>query len=171
MMSKSEFGKGLAVCLAKFYHHFAEQSLRNTYFYKQCSERSEEEQRKIRSANPPDNLNYGRDKNEGFDFWMSKMVPIWGSVERTISHDVATWANGASDHLYEVCAPSGKKWSELRKIITELTRKALDMGHGRGLIGGKTYTLKNVDELRMLTEKALILIDEKIGLKPDWGEY
>lgn len=170
-MSKSEFGKGLAVCLAKFYEHFASQSLLNLYFYKRSSERPEEEQRKIRSANPPDNLNYGRDKNEGFDFWMSKMIPIWGSIGATISHDVNLWANGASDHLYQIYCPRGKEWNDLRKIVAELKDKGLDMGHGKGLMGTETYTLEDVDELRRLTEKALVLVDRKIGLKPDWGEW
>lgn len=168
---KSEFGKGLVVCLAKFYEHFANQQLLNLYFYKRCSERSEEEQQKIRSKNPPANLNYGRDRNEGFDFWMSKMVPIHGSIEATISSDITLWANGASDHLYEIGAPERKEWDKIRKIVIELKDKGLDMGHGRGLMGDKQYNLDDIGELQKLTEKALLLIDEKLGLKPDWGKW
>lgn len=168
---KSEFGKGLVVCLAKFSEHFAEKSLRNIYFYKRCSEKSEEDQQKIRSENPPGNLDYGRDLNKGFDFWMSKMVPIHGSIKATISSDITLWANGASDHLYEIEVPGGKTWDKIRAIVIELKDKGLDMGHGRGLMGGKRYTLLDVTELQNLTMKLLLLIDKKLGLKPDWGKW
>lgn len=171
MKKQSEFGKGLVVCLTKFYQHFAEQSLRNIYFYKKCSEKSEEDQEKIRSGNPPNNLNYGRDRNEGFDFWMSKMVPIRGSIEETITSDVTLWANGASDHLYEIETPKGDDWKEIRKIVKQLKEKGLNMGHGDGLMGGGGYSLEDVDELRGLTEKVLVMVDKKLGLKADWGEW
>ena len=60
MSEQSEFGKGLVVCLSKFYQHFGTEQLRRIYFYKRCSERPEEEQEKIRTGNPPANLDYGR---------------------------------------------------------------------------------------------------------------
>ena len=47
----------------------------------------------------------------------------------------------------------------------------LDMGHGNGLMGKKIYSLKDVDKLRNLTEKALVMIDKKLGLKADWGTW
>ncbi len=171
MSKQSEFGKGLVVCLAKFYQHFTNEELRKIYFYKKCTEKSKEEQEKIRSENPPDNLNYGQDLNKGFDFWMDKMVPIHGNIETTISSDVTLWANGASDHLYEIETPKGNNWKEVRKIIKRLKEKGLNMGHGDGLMRNRIYSLKDVDELRDLTEKVLVIVDKKLGLKADWGQW
>jgi len=171
MTKKSEFGKGLVVCLAKFMEHFSNDQMTQLSHRVFCLKKPKDEQEKILSGNPPSNLNYGRDVTEDFIFFINKMVPIWGSVEATVSHDVSMWASGASDHLYEIKAPKGEEWKEVRKIIKELQDKGLDMGHGRGLMGGKTYTIDDLNELRDLTKKALLLIDEKLGLKPDWGEY
>lgn len=171
MSKKSEFGKGLVVCLAKFYEHFGTEQLQRIYFNRNCLKKSKKDQEKIRSGNPPSNLDYGRDRNEGFDFWISKMVPIHGNTERTISSDVTLWANGASDHLYQIETPKGNEWQEIRKIIKQLKEKGLDMGHGNGLMGNKIYSLEDVDELRDLTEKALVMIDKKLGLKADWGTW
>jgi len=59
----------------------------------------------------------------------------------------------------------------VRKIISELKDKGLDMGHGEGWREGRKYSLKDVDELRELTEKALLLIDLKLGIEADFGRY
>ena len=171
MSKQSEFGKGLVVCLVKFYEHFGTEQLSKIYFNRNCLRKSKEDQEKIRSGNPPGNLDYGRDRNEGFDFWMSKMVPIHGSVESTLSSDVTLWANGASDHLYEIKTPKGNDWKEIRKIVKQLKEKGLNMGHGDGLMGSKIYSLEDVDELRNLTEEALVIIDKKLGLKANWGKW
>ncbi len=171
MKEKSEFGKGLVVCLAKFYQHFALEMLNRIYFYKQCLKKSEEEQEKIRSENPPANLNYGRDKNKDFDYWMRETVPTCGGIEEAMSERITLWANGASDHLYEIEAPEGKEWSRIRKIIKELKEKGLNMGHSDGLMSRRRYYLEDVNELRDLTEKALLTVDKKLGLKPDWGQW
>ena len=45
------------------------------------------------------------------------------------------------------------------------------MGHGDGLMGNRIYSLKDVDELRDLTEEILVMIDKKLGLKADWGKW
>jgi len=105
MQEKSKFGKGLVICLAKFYQHFADESLRRIYFCKQISDMPETDQEKVMSKNPPDNLNFGKDLNAHYSFWKNKIVPIWGSVEDALSTSITVWANGASDHLYEIETP------------------------------------------------------------------
>lgn len=170
-MKRSEFGRGLVICLAKFYEHFGTEMLARIHFNKQCSDMSEEDQEKIISSNPPSHLDYGRNKNDSYRFFKTKSVPIYGSVEKTISGDVTLWAKGASDHLYEIKAPSGNEWKEIRKLVKELTHKGLNMGHGDGLMGSRVYSLEDVDELRNLTEKILVMIDKKLGLKVDWGTW
>ena len=171
MTKKSEFGKGLVVCLAKFMEHFGNETLHRANFCRQISNMSKENQNKVMSDNPPSSHNYGKELNEYFKFWKTKLVPIVGSIKAQTSHDLTLWANGASDHLYEIEVPKGKEWNEIRRITKELKDKGLDMGHGSGLTGRRIYELKDLYELKKLTKKALILIDEKLGLKPDWGEY
>jgi len=167
-MAKSEYGKGLVVCLTQFYGHFENQQLIKIYHHKKFSDMSEENQRKIISDNPPDNFNFGREINEDYRFWITKIVPIYGSVKKAISAGITLWANGASDHLYEIEVPEGEDWNEIREIVSELKHRGLNMGHGGKLFG---YILEDIERLRKLTEKALVLIDEKLGLKPDWGKF
>lgn len=214
MQEKSDFGKGLVVCLAKFYEHFGNDMLVKANFCKRISEMSEKDQKKVMSKNPPPNLNYGKDLNEWFKLWKTKLVPIYGNIEAKISSDLTLWANGASDHLYEIEVPKddpideafflyfnmlrkilqkilkfipylsikkfiakahnlipveGVGWFYIREIVEELQAKGLEMGHG--FKSWKTYTLDDVDELSELTKKALIIVDWKLGLKPNWGEW
>jgi len=169
--NKSEFGKGLVVCLAKFMEHFSNNLIRQIYHRAFLLKKSQEDQQKILSGNPPDNLNYGKDLTEDFIFFMNKTVKIFKTPEHAISFDITLWANGASDHLYDIEVPKKKGWEEIKKIINKLQDKGLDMGHGAGLMGRKEYTIKDLEELNNLTKKALILIDKKIGLKPEWGKF
>jgi len=216
MSEKSEFGKGLVVCLSKFYQHFGNDMLTKASFCKRISEMSEEDQEKVMSDKPPPNLNYGKDLNEWFKFWKTKLVPIYGSIEAKISSDITLWANGASDHLYEIEVPKddpideafflyfnmlrkilrkilnliphakvkrlivklhnfipveGVGWFYIREIVEALQDKGLEMGHGAGLMGSRSYTFDDLEEISGLTEKALILVDIKLGLRPDWGSF
>ena len=116
--------------------------------------------------------------------------------EKALSRGITLWANGASDHLYEIEAPKGKEWEEVRQKVKELQDSGLEMGHGIACYTKNIiYTLKDVERLRELTEeilmavnnklklnfhfegsqelviKMLIKIDKKLGLKPDWGEW
>ena len=170
MSKESEFGRGLVVCLAKFYQHFSNDSIARIKSFVNFSKRPENEQEKIISDNPPPSLQYGS-INQEFKWWLTQTVPIYGSKEDAISSNIVTWANGASDHLYEIKAPKGKEWKEMRKIVKELQEKGLDMGHGNGLMGKAKYTYDDIISLQNLTEKALLLVDEILGLKPDWGTW
>lgn len=116
--------------------------------------------------------------------------------EKALSRGITLWANGASDHLYEIEAPEGKEWNEIREKIKELQDSGLEMGHGIRFNRKEViYTLKDIERLRQLAEeilmavnnklklnlhfeesqeldiKTLIRIDRRLGLKPDWGEY
>lgn len=172
MSNKSEFGKGLVVCLAKFSEHFSNNQIMRIYHNAFLLKKSKKDQDSILSGNPPPGLNYGKDYTDEFIFFMQSTVPIYkGSIEHAMSGAITLWANGASDHLYEIKAPSGNKWGEVRGIVEILKDKGLDMGHGSRLMGSKTYTVEDLNELIKLTKKALLLIDKTIGLKPDWGKW
>ena len=171
MKHKSEFGKGLVICLSKFYQHFGTDSISRIYFYTKMMKLSEEDRQEVISDNPPSRLDYGREMNSMFKFFYTKEIPICGSYEEALSSQITLWANGASDHLYEIIVPKGKEWNEIRTLAKELQNKGLDMGHGSGLLGKTSFTLKDLEYLRELTEKILLLVDLKLGLKADWGSY
>ena len=167
---KSEFGKGFVVCLSKFYQHFGYDSLTNIRFCEKMMKLSKEDIEKVISGNPPANLNYGTERSNAFKFFYTKEISVWGSAEKAMNQKVSLWANGASDHLYEIEVPKGKRWDRFREPVKKLQNIALDMGHGAGLNGTKLYTLKNIDALQEVTEELLLLIDMMLGLKADWGE-
>ncbi len=172
MSNKSEFGTGLAVCLAKFSEHFSNDQIMRIYNNAYLLKKSKKDQDSILSGSPPPGLDYGKDMTNEFIFFMKKTVLIYkGSIERAMSSAITLWANGASDHLYDIETPPSNKWGEVRGIVEILKEKGLDMGHGSGLMGRKIYTVEDLGELIKLTKKALLLIDKAIGLKPDWGKW
>jgi hypothetical protein len=83
---------------------------------------------------------------------------------------VSMWANGATDHLYEIEVPKGKEWDSIRRKVKRLQNKGLDMGHGSGVFSDK-FTKKDADDLVRLTIEIAMMIDRKIGLKPDSGSF
>ena len=56
-------------------------------------------------------------------------------------------------------------------ILEELQEKGLDMGHGSGIMGGKDFTKEDAWALMNLTKEIALLIDRKLGLKPDEGSF
>lgn len=120
---KSEFGKGLVICLVKFAEHF---------------------------------MLFGRQMEE------YKKAGISNE-----SSCIEVWANGASDHLYEIEIPPEWKNTEIGTKVSELKNLGLEMGHGFKC----KHTKKDVDKLFNLTQKIAILIDKKLGLEPDIGSW
>jgi len=89
-------------------------------------------------------------------------------LQGTISEDhIATMnMDAASDHLYEIEVPKGREWTTIRKKVEYLQDKSLEMGHG---ITDKNYTAKEAWELYHLAGNIALLIDKKLGLKPEEG--
>ena len=99
---------------------------------------------------------------------MYKKSNINGRNLHPESSAVSMWANGATDHLYEIEVPKGKDWDAIRKKVKELQDKGLEMGHG---YTRTNYTEEDANYLMKLTREIAMMIDEKIGLKPDTGEW
>ena len=142
-MTKSEFGKGLVICLVKFAEHFERDigtplSRLFNGIFSDCDKES------IKKIYDGDEKNY-------------------------ISSRIGLWANGASDHLYEIEVPEGKDWDNIRKEVKKLQNKGLEMGHGFRY--DKIWTLDDFRELMMLTRNISLMIDKKLGLKPDIGDW
>jgi len=81
---------------------------------------------------------------------------------------ISSWANGATDHLYGIEVPKCKDWDAIRKKVDELTVKAFAI---RNDYTNTNYTEKDVIYLRDLSREIALMIDKKIGLKPDIGEW
>jgi len=185
---KGKFCKNLVINITKFYQHFRDR-------YLEKKERSEFGKGlvvcliKFYQHFSPE---YLREIN----ICKEALSSYYGNEEKALSRGITLWANGASDHLYEIEAPKGKEWKEVRQKEKELQDSGLKMGHGIKFYEEKTlYTLKDVERLRELAEnilmvvngklslkfdlwqwenldqKTLIKIDKRLGLKPDWGEY
>lgn len=165
---KSEFGKGLVICLVKFAEHFENDMYNKIMSYNMFLKKSKEDIEKVRSTTPPPNLDYGY-INKQFDWWLDKIVPICGNPEKALSKEIELWLSGASDHLYEIECPEGKEWDEIRNEVIKLQNKGLEIGHGFML--DKIWKFEDINELENLTEEISLMIDKKIGLNPDIGNY
>ena len=143
MKKKSEFGKGLVLCLVYFAGHF-------------------EKLREIAQAI----ASYEKNKILPRDW--ECLLDLEKTFENLLSHKITMWANGATDHLYEIEVPKGREWSAIRKKVKTLQNIGLEMGHG---FTNKIYTMDDVLELTKLTKEIAFAIDKKIGLNPIRGAW
>jgi hypothetical protein len=164
---KSEFGKGLVICLTKFSEHFENEFISSLSLYKLWMGQTQKNRELMLSDKCPPNLDYGfphRDRLKHF----ADSIDIWGSAEKTLSQRIEMWANGASDHLYDMEVPKGHGWKNIGGMVEKLKDKGLAMGHGSH---NTIWTIEDVRELQELTRKIALEIDKKIGLKPQLGEW
>ena len=142
MTEKSKFGKGLVICLVKFAEHFEKKG--GYVGFNQLLMGALNEDPKM-----CDKV-YDSDK------------------EKFLSSRIEMWANGASVHLYEIEVPEGKDWNRIRAKVKKLQDKGLEIGHG---FTDQTWTKEDFFELRYLTREIALMIDRKLGLKPQLGEW
>lgn len=77
--------------------------------------------------------------------------------------------NGASDHLYEIEVPEAWKGTEIDSKVTELQDLGLAMGHG--FRQKKVWTEADVLGAYELAEEIALLIDKKLGLDAQKGQW
>ena len=164
----SEFGKGLVVNLIKFYEHFSNDQMTRIHHSLFYLSKTDEEKEIILSDNPPDRLEYDKNDVAIMKYFRDVSLKIYQTEENAISQMITLWANGATDHLYEIEAPEGIEWARIRQYVKKLQDKGLEMGHG---FTDKTYKFEDIQELNSLVKKIAMLIDKKIGLNPDWGQW
>ena len=159
---ESSFGKGLVYNLVLFSEHFGK--IREIYNIDFVYNHKDKD--KILVDNPSPKYNYGFNKE--VKWWFDQIMPIWGSYEKALSQKIRTWANGATDHLYEIQGP--KKWERKKivKLIRKLQNKGLEIGHG---YTEKIWTIEDLTELMNLTKEIAFLIDEQLGVNPIRGEW
>jgi len=166
----SDFGKGFLYCLALFTTHFTNGQMENIKSFKFVIDMNPKDRELAMSDNPPSRLKYGKDMDYAFFQW-KEIMPIYGNAMKPLSSSITLWANGASDHLYELECPKKYKGTVIEKKVKELQDLGLEMGHGYKL--NKIYTMKDVEKLQTLTADIFKAVDKDLGVKvieAKWGE-
>ncbi len=167
---KSEFGKGLVICLVKFAQHRTQHNADSFGIFDKWIKQNPENRKLMLSPSPPDNLNYGFPHMQRLKHFVEIADKIYeGDYEKYLSKEIETFMNGASDHLYEIEVPKDKRWDKVRKMVEKLRKKALHMGHG--FEEKKKWTLKDVEDLFELINKISVEIDKNLGLKAEIGQH
>ena len=91
-------------------------------------------------------------------------------LQTQLMRQIQLWANGASDHLYEIEYPD-MKFTKMNKAIRKLRRMALSIGHGFDGKADKLSTYKNFLEMISLTKRIAGMIDARIGINAVPGQY
>lgn len=98
-----------------------------------------------------------------------RSLEIWGTEERLETSRVLLWASGASDHLYEIKAPSGLQWDGVRAKVKELQELGLKMGHGYN--EEVMWKKENKFKLMDLTHEIAIETDKILGVESEVGRW
>lgn len=163
----SEFGKGLVICLVKFAEHF-ERDVSLSTFDKWISETSEK-QRAMLSEHPPDKLNFGFPYMQELRFFVESANKIYkGDYKKCLSNRIEMMMNAASDHLYEIEVPGEPFWDDIRIAVDLLKTKALAIGHG---FTGQVWTMADLTEIKKTTREIAMMIDRKLHLDSNEGEW
>jgi hypothetical protein len=146
---ESEFGSGLAICLVKFAEHFENDLAMRIHNVHAMKDHLDDRAYLSR---------YGRDTQTAVELF-NQVERKYSGIEGGISHLIELWANGASDHLYEMKVPQKWKSTALGKKVKQLRDKGLTIGHG---FTGKTWTFEDFTELQRLTREIALTLD--VGL-------
>lgn len=163
----SEFGKGLIYNLILFAKHFMNSQAETIGHYDFVMSKSQEERNKILSDNPDSSHNYGWNKD--VKWWYERIVPNWGSPEKALSRSIEMWANGASDHLYELVIPEKLEDKKVGQSLKKLKEKALEMGHS--FPKENIYTYEDFMELHDITEEIGNLLDIEFGIESEKAQW
>lgn len=158
---KTDFGKGLVVCLAKFAEHIDNDFFQIPYHLDFFYHKLKGDCKKLKQ--------YDIKIQNNVDFY-SKMLRIYKTPEKLISSEIELWANGASDHLYDIEVPKGWEKTIIGIKVQELKSLGLEIGHGFNVYG-KIWTVNHAEKLRKLVLEISYLVDKKLGLKPDKGKW
>ena len=163
----SEFGKGFVYCLCLFAQHFENDIAKSIGNYAFILGKSKEEKELILCDKPDDKHNYGF--NSKVKWWLDHIVPIFGSPQKALSHEIDLWANGASDHLYEIEVPISMKNTPIEEKVKRLQDKALLIGHG--FVSEDIYNIEDFYDLKKLTNEIMFLVDKELGVNPIEAEW
>ena len=171
VQATSEFGRGLVICLTKFAEHFSNDfadQVRDVHFWRtqlnQDDSRMAEYDRKI-----SENVKWFR------EVYLKTSIEISHesgevAINSALSRVIELWANGASDHLYEMTIPQEWENTEIATKVAELKDLGLSMGHG--FVPDRIWTFDDFQRLFYLTHEIALMIDRRIGISnAEEGEY
>lgn len=167
MKKESEFGKGFIYSLILFVHHMDNPTLHKVNNIAFVMRQNEEKRKQILNENPPDNANFGFNKD--VKWWYKKIMPIWGSPEKALSQEITLWMNGASDHLYELEIPNKFKGTKIEELSNWLKDFCLEMGHG--FMNKKLYTWDDIEKIWDTCKEIGLLIDKEFDIDPTKGQW
>lgn len=160
----SEFGKGFIYCLTLWSMHFHNSMGETCRKIKFLSDKSDEELEKIINKSDPKH-DYGKDMDTAIFYMTTMRNDVYkGDKLKTLASHIQLWANGASDHLYEITVPEQFKGTEIEKKVLELQDKGLDVGHGTGLMS-RDVTWEEFTYLQTLTGEIIKLVDKALGVE------
>jgi len=157
---QSEFGAGLVVCLAKFSEHLRNHSAEAVMYLHQwdtLDETQREARRNEAQRSPRGDAAVFLTR---IDYYLTSQ--FFTTPETRLSEALWSWANGASDHFYDL---DRKKAPPSLRKLADFT---LTMGHG---FGGETWTWEHWEEILKLWRQACLALDRRLGTTPDWGEW
>jgi len=167
-MAKSEYGKGLVICLVKFAEHIEHFNASKMRIYKKWMDETPKNRKLMISGSPPDTLNYGFPYMQYLKMFVEIADKVYdGDYEKYLAKEIEMMMNAASDHLYDIEVPKGKEWDAIRRDVRKLQSIGLKMGHG---FTDTKWTIEDFYKLFALTRKIALKVDRKIGLKPDEGK-
>lgn len=159
---KTEFGKGLIICLVKFAEHYERKmfSIHTLKFYEEYQKSNTPRRAYMLSRSP---YNYDKNLVEQLHY-LIELERIYKTPQRVISSQCAMFMNAASDHMYDIQVPKGKSWDKIRVRVAKLRHKALQIGHGF-VEHIKMWTSKDVLWCFEEARRIAVMIDKKLGLK------
>lgn len=153
----SEFGAGIVVCLAKFSEHLWNdhyERIRHMAWWAALDETKRQQQREEAARFP---VGDAARRLAAVHFLTYQDTP-----EKALSRQIEMWMNGASDHFYDLDKERAPE------PLRELGSLALRIGHG---FTGETWTMEHVERIRDLWKQSCLALDERLGTKPDWGQW
>lgn len=155
----SEFGKGVIICLAKFSEHLWNRWAENIIYTIRWQNMTDEERQNIHKEME---IHPHGDASRHYGMIIAMEGSRFDNRD-AVSSAMELWANGASDHFYDLerdlCPPS----------LVELADLTLTMGHG---FTGQKWTEEDWKKIQKLWEDACYELDLQLGVEnPDWGNY
>ena len=152
----SEFGAGVVVCLAKFAEHLGHDSRHNVvYNTHRWSKMDDYERDQIREE-----INGHPNGDAARKYGL--VISLEGFQSNPVSSAIEMWANGASDHFYDL---DRDKAPESLKELASIT---LSMGHG---FQRNDWTFEEFENVHKLFRQACLDVDKMLGVEPDWGQW
>ncbi len=151
----------MTICLVKFAEHFENKfadQIKDVHFWK-------------------NRLNEDVERLKDYDRSVSDSVRMFREIYYKVSREagepevqafnsafsriIELWANGATDHLYDMKVPEEWEDTIIAEKVAELKSLGLSIGHG---FTGRIWTFEDFLKLFRLTHEIALEVDRRIGI-------